>query len=390
MLQLAADSALAKPVRKAALHGLKQWEATIETDPVLGHYRPQVVKEGRTFASLAPVLGDDLRKFLTASDDAELTTLAMEFATTAKVELDPATLLAQAGNTKLPPSLRVAVIESLTSSKPEGTRELVTSLLSDPDTLVRGGAMKAAFSLGLEGIAAEATTALADAPLPVARAAIAGLAGTQIETILSLWKERSTKLRPGLWLDAYLALTEKGNPEAAAHAASDPNAVFLLSLQGGDASAGEIVFKNQGACLQCHKVGGEGGDKGGVQGPDLRDVGKRLAREKILESVANPGAEIAPGYGMTSVTLKNNESVIGRLAKETPEEVTVIGLDNSERKIARSEIASVAPPVSAMPPVAAALPPRDFRDLIAFLASQKGGKWKADDASHGDDEKIAK
>jgi hypothetical protein len=43
-----------------------------------------------------------------------------------------------------------------------------------------------------------------------------------------------------------------------------------------------------------------------------------------------------------------------------------------------------------MPPVAAALPPRDFRDLIAFLASQKGGKWKADDASHGDDEKIAK
>ena len=390
MLQLAADSTLAKPVRKAALHGLKQWEATIETDPVLGHYRPQVVKEGRTFVSLAPVLGDDLRKFLTASDDAELTTLAMEFATTAKVELDPATLLAQAGNTKLPPSLRVAVIESLTSSKPEGTRELVTSLLSDPETLVRAGAMKAAFSLGLEGIAAQATTALADAPLPVARAAIAGLAGTQIETILSLWKERSTKLRPGLWLDAYLALTEKGNPEAAAHAASDPNAVFLLSLQGGDASAGEIVFKNQGACLQCHKVGGEGGDKGGVQGPDLRDVGKRLAREKILESVANPGAEIAPGYGMTSVTLKNNESVIGRLAKETPEEVTVIGLDNSERKIARSEIASVAPPVSAMPPVAAALPPRDFRDLIAFLASQKGGKWKADDASHGDDEKIAK
>ena len=390
MLQLAADSALAKPVRKAALHGLKQWEATIETDPVLGHYRPQVVKEGRTFASLAPVIGDELRKFLTASDDAELTTLAMEFATTAKVELDPATLLAQAGNTKLPRSLRVAVIESLTSSKPEGTRELVTSLLSDPDTLVRAGAMKAAFSLGLEGIAAQATTALADAPLPVARAAIAGLAGTQIETILSLWKERSTKLRPGLWLDAYLALAEKGNPEAAAHAASDPNAVFLLSLQGGDASAGEIVFKNQGACLQCHKVGGEGGDKGGVQGPDLRDVGKRLAREKILESVANPGAEIAPGYGMTSVTLKNNESVIGRLAKETPEEVTVIGLDNSERKIARSEIASVAPPVSAMPPVAAALPPRDFRDLIAFLASQKGGKWKADDASHGDDEKIAK
>jgi hypothetical protein len=32
----------------------------------------------------------------------------------------------------------------------------------------------------------------------------------------------------------------------------------------------------------------------------------------------------------------------------------------------------------------------EFTIRIAFLASQKGGKWKADDASHGDDEKIAK
>lgn len=390
MLQLAADGSLAKPVRKAAFHALKQWEAAIETDPVLGHYRPQVVKEGRNFAALAPVLGDELRKFLSASNDAEFTTLAMEFATTAKIELDPATLLAQAGNAKLTPGLRVAVIESLVASKPEGTRERITSLLSDEAVPVRAAAMKAAFALGLDGIAAQASTAINEAPLPVARAAIAGIAGTDPESIVTLWSERSKNLRPGLWLDAYLALAEKGRPEAAAHAASDPNAVFLLSLQGGDAAAGEIVFKNQGACLQCHKVGGEGGEKGGVQGPDLRDVGKRLSREKILESVANPGAEIAPGYGMTTVTLKNNESVIGRLAKETAEQVTVIGLDNSERKIARGEIASVAPPVSAMPPVAAALPPRDFRDLVAFLATQKGGKWKADDASHGDDEKIAK
>ncbi|HRQ89167.1 MAG TPA: cytochrome c, partial [Bacteroidia bacterium] len=79
-------------------------------------------------------------------------------------------------------------------------------------------------------------------------------------------------LRPGLWLDAYLALGGQGRPEAAAYAASDPQAVFRLGLEGGDPAAGEVVFKNQGACLQCHKVGGEGGDKGGVQGPDLREV----------------------------------------------------------------------------------------------------------------------
>ncbi len=390
LLRLAADGSLAKPVRQAALNGLKQWEAAIETDPVLGHYRPQAVTEDRSFTSIVPALGGELRQFLADAPDPELTTLAMEFATLAKIELDPATLLAQAGNAELPPGLRVAVVASLVASKPDGALERVRGLLSDDAVPVRAAAMQAAFALGLDGIAESAAAAIEEAPLPVARAALAGIAASDPEAVVKLWKERDARLRPGLWLDAYLALAEPGRPEAAAHAASDPNAVFLLSLHGGDPAAGEIVFKNQGACLQCHKVGGEGGELGGVQGPDLRDVGKRLSREKILESVANPGAEITPGYGMTTVTLKNNESVIGRLAEETERQVTVVGLDNSTRTIARAEITSIAPPISAMPPVAAVLPPRDFRDLVAFLASQKGGPWKAGDASHGGDEKIAK
>ncbi|MBU6302065.1 MAG: HEAT repeat domain-containing protein [Verrucomicrobia bacterium] len=390
MLRLAADDTLAMPVRKAAFNGLKEWEAAIDTDPVLGHYRPQIVKEGRAFASVAPVLRDELIKFLGASENADLTTLAIEFANKAGIGLEPAILFAQARNAKLGPGLRVAVIESLLAAKPPGTVECIAALLSDQAVPVRAAAVKAAFTLGLDGIKEQAVTAVGEAPLPVARAALAGIAATDPGAVVKWWNDRQSSLRPGLWLDAWLALSAKGRPEAAAHAASAPDAVFRLGLEGGDVGAGEIVFKNQGACLQCHKVGGEGGEKGGVQGPDLRDVGKRLAREKILESVANPGAEIAPGYGMTTVTLKSKEAVIGRISRETPGQITVTGLDNRSREIPRGEIASVAPPVSAMPPVAAALPPGEFRDLIAFLASQKGGKWKADDASHGDAEKIAK
>ncbi|MCB1202812.1 MAG: HEAT repeat domain-containing protein, partial [Verrucomicrobiae bacterium] len=219
LLQFAADEGLAKPVREAALNGLRQWEASIETDPVLGHYRPQVVTDGRNFSSLVPSLGADLRKFLAESKDPDLTTLAMEFATTAKIELDPATLLAQAGNAELTPGLRVAVIESLLSTKPEGTRERITSLLSAEAVPVRAAAMKAAFALGLDGIDKLALVAVGDAPLPVARAAIDGIAGRNPETIASLWEKRTAKLRRGLWLDAYLALADKGRPEAAAHAA---------------------------------------------------------------------------------------------------------------------------------------------------------------------------
>ncbi len=383
LLGFAAAPEIATPVRLAALRGLKQWQAAIDTDPVLGHYRPQVVS-GRSVAALAPVLAEQLHHLLDHETNPDLIGLAMEFATLSGVEMDPATLLSQAANTKLSPALRVTVIQTLLASKPEGTAAAIETLLADPEAPVQAAAMQAAFALQLPGLRDRAVTAVEKGPLPVARAVIAGLSRSEIETVAAWWKIREQQLRPGLWLDAYLALSENGRAEANEFAASDAYAVFSLGLQGGDAKAGEVVFRNQGACLQCHQIGKDGG----VQGPNLSEVAKRLSREKILESVANPGAVIAPGYGMATVTLKNGESVIGRLAEDTPDRVKVIGLDSKSREIQRSEIASVSPPVSAMPPMAAALPPRDFRDLIAFLASRKGGSGK-DDSSHGD-EKIAK
>lgn len=390
LLELAADESLAPSVRKAALQGLQLWEAAIETDPVMGHYRPQREQRERRFSSLTPQLGEALRAFLAGPHDPELIALALDFATRAKIQLDPNTLLAHAGNSSLDPSLRVAVIESLVASRPEGARERIASLLADDAVPVRAAAMRAAFALGFEGISEQAEAVLGSGPLPVARAAIEGLCETRLERLAALWEKRESELRPELWLDLYLALAEKQRPEARAYAATSPQAVFHLGLAGGDPAAGELVFKNQGACLQCHKVGGEGGDKGGVQGPDLRGLAKRLSREKILESVADPGAEIAPGYGMATVTLTKGETVVGRLAEETEEHVVLIALDQSEQKLSRGEISAISPPVSAMPPMAAALSPRDFRDLIAFLASQNQAVAAPKGAAHGDDEKIAK
>lgn len=390
LLKLASDKSLILSVREAALIALQMWDAAIETDPVLGHFRPQIVTEGRTFPEIREAVGDLLRDFLNQPNETELITLGIEFATLAEIELDPTMLTTQVQNVELGSGLRVAVLESLSESKPENLNAIVTGLLSDKEPVVRAAAIKEAFALNLEGIRETARSAIQSDSLVVARAALKGLASIEPGAIAEFWTSRETALRKGLWLDAYLSLSESGHADAAAHASSDPNAVFQLSLEGGDPAAGEIVFKNQGACLQCHIVGGEGGDKGGVQGPDLRTVAKRLSREKILESVANPGAEISPGYGMASVILANGDTVVGRLAEDKEDHVTVIGLDGAPKRIERAGIKEITPPVSAMPPMAAALPPRDFRDLIAFLATQDGIKKSKDDSSHGNDEKIAK
>src|SRR3954447_21421558 len=54
----------------------------------------------------------------------------------------------------------------------------------------------------------------------------------------------------------------------------------------GDASRGEILFRGKGACVQCHRVGNEGG----ISGPDLSAVGLRRGASHLYRSITEPGA----------------------------------------------------------------------------------------------------
>jgi len=392
LVRMAGAESLARPTRLAALHGLLAWSEGMVTDPVLGHYRP-LVNPSRTDGELGAAIDETLRAFLAVEEDPEQVSLAMKLADKAGVELDAGTLRAQVVNASLDASVRAATLDSLVGSRAEGSRALVRTLLQDSADDVRVSAMRHAFALGLDGMRERAEDAIREGRPAVARAAIAGLGETDAETLIPWWNQRESKLRKALWLDVFLALRESGLPEAeqaaARYAAANPYNVFRLSETGGDPRRGEAVFRNQGACLQCHKVGNEGG----IQGPDLTRVGDRLTPAQLLESIYNPGAVITEGYGSSNVTLRDGSVVFGRVAREDENGITLIGLDGKETTVQRKQIESVTPPVSAMPPVAAMLPPGDLRDLAAYLSQQKGGKKRArgkDAAKHGDDEKIAK
>jgi quinoprotein glucose dehydrogenase len=143
--------------------------------------------------------------------------------------------------------------------------------------------------------------------------------------------------------------------------------------------------------MQCHQISGSGG----IQGPELTAIADRLTTDKLLESLIHPNAVIAEGYGMATATLKNGTALVGRLMKETPDQVTLLAPDGKETQLNRSDIASLTPPISAMPPMALNLPLQDLRDLMAYLATntQKNAiKKNKDTNSHGDkdQEKIAK
>ena len=222
----------------------------------------------------------------------------------------------------------------------------------------------------MDGIKKVGLSAVKNEALPVAREAIRQLSKTAYNEILDFWLNRIDSIRPELWLDLYSAMQTSDSPDlnnaAMLFSGSDLNAVHSLTLQGGNPKNGESVFRNQGACLQCHKISGEGG----VQGPELSLVADRLSSEKLLESIVNPSAEITPGYGLSSVSLNTGNNLAGRIAAEENDEILLITPDGTNHSLNRSQIESISPPVSAMPPVGLALNPNDLRDLVAYLGSR--------------------
>jgi quinoprotein glucose dehydrogenase len=101
-------------------------------------------------------------------------------------------------------------------------------------------------------------------------------------------------------------------------------------------------------------------------------VATRLTREQILESLLEPSARIAPGYGTVGITLKNGTRVDGTLRDETDTLVVLMaGTPPAEQRIAKTDIAERTNPVSAMPPVGLIVKPREVRDLVAYLSTLK-------------------
>ncbi|XOV95220.1 MAG: HEAT repeat domain-containing protein [Bacteroidota bacterium] len=147
---------------------------------------------------------------------------------------------------------------------------------------------------------------------------------------------------------------------------------FQETLVGGNARSGaRIFYRNESAqCVRCHSMQ-EG--TGSTVGPVLSDVGSKLTREQILEALIEPSARLSPGYGNVMLTLKDGTKVSGVLTEETSERIVLRTAEAEPLDIPISRIEHRENLPSGMPPMGNILSKRDIRDVIEFLASQKGG-----------------
>lgn len=154
---------------------------------------------------------------------------------------------------------------------------------------------------------------------------------------------------------------------------NDPLAKFATSLEGGDPERGAALFTSHpsGQCMRCHKSENPPHRAGGDAGPNLTGLANRHDSRYFLESMVLPAAVITPGYGIVSITFKNEASLSGNLITEEDTHIDIFTPDEKLLRIQRDHIASMTPAVSSMPSMEHLLKPEEMRDLVAWMATLK-------------------
>ena len=78
--------------------------------------------------------------------------------------------------------------------------------------------------------------------------------------------------------------------------------VAELVKMPGDATKGQVVYLTY--CFTCHQVNGQGVDFG----PALSEIGTKLAKEAIYDSILNPSAGISFGFEGWVVKMKDGNT----------------------------------------------------------------------------------
>lgn len=96
--------------------------------------------------------------------------------------------------------------------------------------------------------------------------------------------------------------------------------VSELLKRTGDAANGAKVFRRDTVgCIKCHQINGEGVDFG----PALSEIGTKLGKDAIYDSIINPSAGVSFGFEAWELELKNGDEFYGILVDQTAEELTV-------------------------------------------------------------------
>lgn len=367
-------------MRAEALATLSVWANPSVLDRVDGRFRGASQREATpVVAALEPIM-----KNLLAENNPAIQVATAKAGGKLQIKSITPTLAALAkGNRNA--DVRVAALKALNDLDAPELDGVLEVALADKESSVRSTALSIIPNSNLEENRAVELFAkvLENGTIREQQATLTALGAFKGTTAIALLSSKmeallASQLTPSIQLDLMEAVEATGNEKLLAQLntyhdskpADDLIAQFQECLEGGDENVGRNIMRwNQTAqCMRCHAVFEWGGDVG----PNLAAIGAKYDKRELLESVIDPSAKIAMGYGVATLTLNNDEVVGGIVEAEDATSITLKLGKSESRTISKMDIKERIDAVSSMPSIKDKLSKRQIRDLVAYLTTLKG------------------
>ncbi len=374
--RLAADNRLAAALRLEAIEELRLWASPPVLDRVTHRHRPLAP---RPAAEAVAAVGSNVTGLLDGPVAVREQAAALLAASDVTSAVNP--LLALVDNHDEPAAVRVAAVKAVGRLKQDAIARRIRMLLRDPEATVRSAARDLLGGIDPALAVAELAAVLHDGSVIEQQAAIESLVALKTAAADEVLAAAVTRQVVGdgplaIRLDLLLAaearktslLQQASAALEASRDASDRLAAWRECLAGGNAEQGRKIFHENttASCLRCHQVH----SKGGEVGPDLSEVGKQKPVEYLLESIVDPNAVIAKGFGTVQFLLADGTVKAGIVREETDNAFRIVTSEATEVVIDKDAIEERSAGLSGMPAdIAKQLSKRQIRDLVAYLGS---------------------
>ena len=133
----------------------------------------------------------------------------------------------------------------------------------------------------------------------------------------------------------------------------------------GDAGKGRAIYIER--CAICHRLFGQGNPVG----PDLESV-RTAGRETTFINILDPNREVPPRFATHEITTRDDEQVMGILANDAPNGLSLRQSNGVETFVPRTNIKSTQTSGTSLMPegIEAGLTAQDLADLLTYIGGE--------------------